>query len=51
MSELELSIFISKTADGKQDYLQILTPDQLTVNIVLVGKVTLEDLRDVRKMK
>jgi hypothetical protein len=38
-------ITISKTADGKQDYLQIISEDQFTTNIVLIGKFEVTDSR------
>ncbi len=41
-----LRIQISKTADGKQDYLQILSSDQFSLNIVLISsEITVTDGR------
>ncbi len=48
---MKLNIRVSKTSDGKRDYVQIMSEDQVTVNIVLVADeitVTLEeDLMDI----
>lgn len=42
----ELTITISKTANGKSDYVQIMSKDQFSINIVLIaGKITVEDTR------
>lgn len=40
------AITISKTSDGKQEYLQIMSKDGFAVNLVLIGKF---ELRDARK--
>lgn len=41
-----LRITVSKTADGTQDYLQIMSDDQFSTNIVLItDKITIEDAR------
>lgn len=41
-----LTVTISKTADGKDDYLQVLSLDQYSVNVVLISsKITLKDVR------
>ena len=42
-----LTITLSKTADGKHDYLQIITDDQFAINIVLIADKI--DVKDVRK--
>jgi hypothetical protein len=39
-------ITLSKTSDGKQEYLQIISEDQFTTNIVLIGKFQLTDARE-----
>lgn len=39
------NITISKTADGKQEYLQIISEDQFNTNLVLIGKFELKDSR------
>jgi len=41
----EYTITISKTAKGDADYLQIISKDQFTTNIVLIGKFKVEDSR------
>ena len=38
-------ITISKTADGKQEYMQIISEDGFATNIVLIGKFKLKDVR------
>ena len=44
---MKLKVQISKTSRGDQDYIQILSDDLLSVNIVLVvDKVEIEDQRD-----
>lgn len=47
----KLVVTITKTADGKQEYIQILSADAIAVNVVLVaGGVELRDMRPrVRK--
>ena len=43
---MKLQILVSKTANGKADYLQILSEDQFSINIVLVAeKIIIEDKR------
>lgn len=43
----EVTIQVSKTSDGARDYMQITTPDQVSVNIVLVaGQINIEDRRE-----
>lgn len=42
----KLSIAVSKTSDGQYDYLQILSVDQFSVNIVLIaGQIEIRDAR------
>lgn len=42
-----LTIRVSKTADGKQDYMQITSEDQFAINIVLVApEILIEDARE-----
>jgi hypothetical protein len=43
---MKYSIEISKTAQGDQEYLQILSEDSFSVNVVLLGQF---DLRDSRR--
>lgn len=41
-----LTVTVSKTSDGQDDYLQIMSADQFSVNIVLIStKITVEDAR------
>ena len=43
---MKLNVTISKTSRGDQDYLQIASEDQTTINIVLLSeKITLSDHR------
>lgn len=35
----KLQVTISKTADGARDYLQVVSADQFTVNVVLIADV------------
>lgn len=43
---MKLNILVSKTTNGKLDYLQILSDDQFTINIVLLAEqVKIEDRR------
>ncbi len=47
-----LRIQVAKTANGKHDYLQIISNDQFSVNIVLIAeKITVEDCREQPKRK
>ena len=43
---MKYKVTITKTADGKQEYLQVISEDQFSTNIVLIGKF---ELRDTRK--
>jgi hypothetical protein len=47
MDELnELTILVTKTANGKMEYLQITSPAAIPVNIVLIAKkIKVEDHR------
>jgi hypothetical protein len=43
----EIRITVSKTADGKGDYVQVMSSDQFNVNLVVIaGKVTIADTRE-----
>lgn len=47
-----LRIQVTKTADGKLDYLQITSSDQFSLNIVLIAEeITVEDCREQPKAK
>lgn len=39
------TIQLTKTMDGLQEYVQIMSEDLLSVNIVLIGKFALQDQR------
>jgi hypothetical protein len=42
----EITITISKTANGKAEYLQVLSSDQFSLNLTAVSvKITVQDLR------
>ena len=42
----ELRIQVTKTSDGSRDYVQIISADQLTINLVLLAdKIVVSDLR------
>lgn len=42
----EIKILVSKTANGKADYIQVLSADQFSLNLTAVAaKVTIEDKR------
>jgi len=41
-----LTITVTKTSDGRDDYVQIMSADQFSVNIVLISsKITVRDAR------
>ncbi len=42
---MKYTITISKTANGMQEYLQIISADGFMVNVVLIGEFKLEDAR------
>jgi hypothetical protein len=43
---MKLEVTISKATDGKRDYLQIMSDDYTSVNIVLVSdEITVKDTR------
>ena len=43
---LRLNVIISKTADGKQEYIQILSSDGMAVNVVLIAEeIKIHDAR------
>lgn len=45
-----LTIQISKTSDGQRHYMQITSPDQMSLNIVLIAdRLILEDHREEKK--
>ena len=48
----ELNITLSRTADGSGTYVQIMSEDMLSVNVVLVAKeVVLDDIRGLTGKK
>lgn len=43
-------ITVTKTADGQREYMQILTADALSVNVVLVAdRIEIQDCREAAK--
>ena len=43
----KLKITVTKTADGKREYVQIMSGDQLTVNVVLIAdEIVIDDYRE-----
>lgn len=47
---MRLKITISKTSDGRQDYLQVMSDDMISVNVVLVAeKIEVSDARPKEK--
>jgi len=40
-------VTVSKTANGKQDYMQIISEDQFNTNIVLIADII--EIKDVRE--
>lgn len=38
-------VTITKTANGKEEYMQIISSDQFSTNIVLIGKFEVNDAR------
>ncbi len=47
---MKLNVTITKTSMGDSDYIQIMSDDQITVNIVLVaGEITVADHRETGK--
>lgn len=46
---MKYSITISLTAQGNQEYLQIISEDGFATNIVLIGEFKLEDSRPKKK--
>lgn len=46
---MKLNITLSKTRDGKQDYLQVMSDDFMAVNIVLIAdSIEVQDARLVQ---
>lgn len=41
-------VTITKTADGSQEYMQIISSDQFSTNIVLIGEFILNDSRPIK---
>lgn len=47
-----LTIQVSKTSDGSKDYVQITSPDQLSLNLVfVVEQVIVKDQREERSLE
>lgn len=43
---MRYKVIITKTSDGRQEYLQVISEDQFTTNIVLIGQFELKDARE-----
>lgn len=47
-----LNVTITKTADGKADYIQLMSKDMISVNVVIVAEeISFEDWREKVKFK
>ncbi len=47
-----IKITVTKTANGQHDYVQIISDDQFSLNIVLIAeKIVVEDCRQPEKPK
>jgi len=47
-----LTVQVTKTSNGLRDYVQITSPDQLSINIVLIAdQITVEDHREPRRKR
>lgn len=43
---MKLTITVTKTINGKQEYLQIMSDDMFSINVVLIAdQITIEDMR------
>lgn len=52
MTQMSYKITLSQTANGVQEYLQIISSDNFVVNVVLIGHFEVSDTRPaVRKDK
>lgn len=48
----KITIQVTKTSDGRRDYVQISSPAAIPVNIVLVaGQIVVDDRREPEKAK
>ena len=48
----QLKVMISRTADGKNDYMQIISGDQFKVNVVLIAdSIEIQDSRKPAKKR
>ena len=44
---MKLNVTVTKTANGQQDYVQIMSEDMFSINIVLISEeITVEDKRN-----
>jgi hypothetical protein len=46
---MKLNVTVTKTSDGARDYIQIMSDDMFTVNVVLVADLI--EVRDAREPK
>jgi hypothetical protein len=46
--EMKLTITVTPTADGKQEYVQIMSEDMFSINVVLIAdEIEVRDSREV----
>ena len=46
---MKLNVLVSKTANGKANYLQVTSDDQFSINVVLIAEsITIEDKRETK---
>ena len=48
---MKYKITLTKTSDGLQEYMQIISEDQFSTNIVLIGTFDLKDTRPPERRK
>ena len=48
----QLNVTVTKTADLKAEYIQIMSDDQMTVNVVVIAnRITIADMRSAKPAK
>lgn len=48
---MKLTITVTKTSDGLREYVQIMSEDMISINIVLIAeKMEIEDYRKAKKI-
>ena len=48
---MKYTVTITKTSDGSQEYMQVISADQFSTNIVLIGEFTVKDSRPEKKLE